>query len=106
MRTRVGADRQPVGHQQPGDDLCRGTLAVGSRDVQGAVRAMWVAQQLNEAFDVVEARRFDATGLFVDRVTVEKLARSFDWCQRHGTTVVAAMIRMRRAWALPPVVSG
>ena len=43
VRTRIRADGQPVGHQQPGDHLRRGALAVGAGDVDHRVCALRIA---------------------------------------------------------------
>ncbi len=67
----VGTDAEPLGHQQPGDHLGGGALAVGAGDMDDRVGELGVAHRVDQAAHAVEGGRRDAAGDVVVRVLVE-----------------------------------
>ena len=52
--TCVRTNMQTMGHEQLRNDLCRRTLAVGSRYVNNWIAQFWVCHHIHERRNVVE----------------------------------------------------
>ncbi len=62
VRAGVGTHRQTVRHQQPGDHLRGGALAVGAGDVDDGVGQLRVAHRCHQGTHAIERRGGDAPG--------------------------------------------
>ena len=101
MRAGVGANPQAVRHKQLGDHLAGGALAIGARHVDGAIRIVRVAHQVDQALNVRRAWRFDSASLFIHRMGVEICSSALE--SRRGHDVNGSAFKKQRAWVCSPL---
>ena len=103
MRAGVGAHPQAMRHKQLGDHLARGALTIGARHMDGAIRIVRVAHQIDQTLNVGCARRFDSASLFIHRMGIEICSSALD-C-RIGHDVNGSAFKKQRAWVCSPLAN-